>query len=91
MKVKIAEIDESELVVPLTLKVPKRVYDRLERIVDATKERQEKARIKAAKAVRSNVELGRPARSPRKLSKQSLLLSIIEDVLFDPDFEVEVE
>ena len=91
MKVKIAEIDDSEVLIPLTLKVPKRVYERLERIVAATKDRQDRARITARKAVKSSESMGQPAKQPRKLSKQTLLLSIIEEALSDGRFEVEIE
>lgn len=91
MRVKLAEIDDSELVVPLTLKVPMRVYERLGRIVTATKDKQDKARKRADKALKAQTEVGRPASRPRKLSKQSLLLSIIEDVLRDPNFEIEID
>ena len=91
MKIKLIKIDDTELVVPLTLKVPKRLYKRLDELVEATKVKQDKEREKAKKKRKDPTAVGQPSKLPRMASKQTILLSIIEQALKDPSFEIEIE
>lgn len=91
MKIKLIKIEDSEIVVPLTLKVPIRLYERLKKIVETTKRKQDVARKRAAKELKQDTSVGQRKSVPRMASKQTVLLSIIEEALKDDSFEVEIE
>lgn len=91
MKYRVFAPDDTEQVVPLTLKVPLSLYKRICDVVASKKGEQQKDRKKAKRERQKSEEIGVPARETKLLTKQSLLLSIVYEVLKDKQFKIDVD
>ena len=91
MKVKLIKIEDGEVIVPLTLKVPERLYKKLIQLVKETQATQKKSRKEASSERKDDKKIGQIKTSDRLASKQSVILSLLEHALNDRSFKIETD